>query len=617
MNKDILVSVVEKNNYSDKSSGRSDAKTNEQNDWLAAGSGGANTNANASANASVNANANASVNANANTRANANAKSNSGADTAEYSGADSFAKANGRPDYKADGATDASAHGSARKAPNNRTDARANGRFETSVDNWVEIKADTKAEQKYDRIIRMAVVSGGELLDYAVSDSGSASNVGNIYKGFVTNVFPGTQSCFVNIGLERNAVLYAADLTPQTGTYNKRPIETLVRTGQKIIVQVLRDATGEKGAHVTTKLALPGKYAVLLPNSTQCAVSRRIIDPRESARLRDIAKKHLMTGNGQMARTGAVGESARTSDATQTHPTSSYGLIMRTESVGESARTSDATQKHPTSGYGLIMRTESVGASEAKIAADIAALSERLSNMRRNEMSDKIPDCIHAETDFYRELLFRMLDEEVTRVITDDKVAYRELLKRASAYNPDIAYKISHYREPWPLFAFHGVQNDVNNLQARKVWLKCGAFIVIDRTEAMTVIDVNTGKYSGANQRETFMRVNTEAVIEAARQLRLRDVGGIVIIDTLRMSNQADQRTILDAFNAELAKDRQKTAVMGFSKLGLLEMTRKRTRVGLYPTAKSEAAAPSAANIDEEWRDEGIDRLFNVNIDDY
>ena len=504
-----------------------------------------------------------------------------------------------------------------------RVENRLGGRDDVKTDSRGDNVAEPRTEGKPERIIRMAVVAGGELLDYAVSDMGAVSSVGNIYKGFVTNVFPGTQSCFVNIGMEKNAVLYAADMVSVTGENNKRPVETMVRTGQKLIVQVLRDASGDKGAHVTTRLALPGKYAVLLPGSAICAVSRRIFDQRESARLREIAKNHMPAGGG------------------------------------------------------LIMRTEAAGVGEERIAADVAALSERLQNMRRKEMSDRIPECIHAETDFYREMLFRMLEDDITRVITDDKASYRELLNRSSAYNPEISYKISHYREPWPLFAFHGVQNDIDNLRARKVWLKCGAFIVIDRTEAMTVIDVNTGKYNGANQRETFLRVNTEAVIETARQLRLRDVGGIVVIDALRMNNQADQRAIIDALGTELAKDRQKTAVMGFTKLGLLEMTRKRAKAGIgsqpamasagsaggmgmavgagttmgagkaagaagvaggaggtagrmpsTPTVSSPGAAVGAAGrsllsptatVDDgdEWLDEGVDRLFNVNIDDY
>jgi ribonuclease G len=350
--------------------------------------------------------------------------------------------------------------------------------------------------------------------------------------GYVTNIFPGTQSGFVDIGLERNAVLYAADIEPFNGTQNKRPIETLLRTGQKIVVQILRDAAGDKGAHVTTRLSLPGKYSVLLPDSDQHSVSRKITDQREIGRLREMAKKYMPEG------------------------------------------------------CGLIIRTEASGIPEDAVASDVAVLAERLRNMRRNEASRKIPDCVHIETDFYRDILFRAIENDITRVIVDERPSYRELLNRASVHRPDVSYKIHQYDEPWPLFAFYGIQNDVNNLHSRRIWLKCGAYIIIDRTEAMTVVDVNTGKYNGGeNQRETFMRANREAVAETARQMRLRDIGGIVVVDALKMDNAYDQREIVGALEAELAKDRQQTAVAGFTKLGLIEMTRKKAGTGLRPAA--------------------------------
>ena len=378
--------------------------------------------------------------------------------------------------------------------------------------------------------VAMAVVSDGELIEYEVNDPGAGSIVGNIYKGLVTNVFSGTQSCFVNIGRERNAVLYAGDVSPAAGSPGERPIETLVRPGQPLVVQVQRDAFGEKGAHVTTKISLPGKYAVLLPGSTQCAVSRRITDPRENGRLRDIAS----------------------------------GILPE--------------------GCGLIMRTEAAGVPADSIAADVAALKERLADMRENESHAKIPGCIHSERDFYREILFRALENDVARVITDDRVSYRELLSKAGAHNPDISYKIQHYGEPWPLFAFHGVQHDIDNLRQRKLWLKCGAYVTFDHTEALTVVDVNTGKYNSAGDpRETILRVNSEAVVETARQLKLRDIGGIIVIDALRMNVTADQRAVIAVLESELAKDRQKTFIAGFTRIGLIEMTRKKAKAGILP----------------------------------
>jgi ribonuclease G len=374
----------------------------------------------------------------------------------------------------------------------------------------------------------MAIISEGELLDYSISSPGSESIVGNIYKGLVTNIFAGTQSCFINIGHERNAVLYAGDIAPATGSRVKRPIETILKAGQQVVVQALRDGAGDKGAHVTTILSLPGKYAVLLPDAAQYFVSRRIADARETERLRSIA------------------------------------------------------QKYAPAGCGLIMRTEAAGVEEELIAGDVASLEKRHQEMRRNESGRKSPDCIHTETDFYREILFRALEADIDRVIVDERASYRELLNRASVHNPDISYKIRQYLEPWPIFSFYGIQNEVNSLQSRRIWLKCGAYIVVDHTEAMTVIDVNTGKFNGAvNQGETFLRVNKEAVVESARQMRLRNIGGIVVIDALRMDDQAGRRAVIDSLESELLKDRQKTTVAGYTRLGLIELTRKKSKAGI------------------------------------
>jgi ribonuclease G len=380
------------------------------------------------------------------------------------------------------------------------------------------------AESADAAVIQMAVVADGSLLDYATSGTGGQSSVGSVYKGLVTNIFPGTQSCFVNIGQGKNAVLYARDLAPAVPESRaERPIETLLRTGQKLVVQVLRDASGDKGARVTTKLALPGKYMVLLPDSVQSAVSKKITDPREQLRLRDFARKNAPEG------------------------------------------------------CGLIARTEGQGVAEALLIQDVAELARRLRELRRKEAENKVPDCIHIEYDFYRELIFRALEADVARVISDDSAAYRELLRRAADHEPDVSYKLHHYREPWPMFAFYGIQSEIQNLTARKIWLKCGAYIVIDLTEAMTVVDVNTGKYSGGSDpNETILRVNREAVVEAARQLRFRDIGGIVVIDVIRMSRPEDQRAVVAALEAELQNDRQKTVVAGLTRLGLLELTRKK-----------------------------------------
>ena len=407
-----------------------------------------------------------------------------------------------------------------------------------------EILVHVHKEESGEAVFQTAVVQNGELIDYTLNDPKDQSLVGNIYLGLVTNIFPGTQSCFVDIGIRKNSILYVKDMnqypkakpekTIGSAAVNEAadtspPIEGLVRTGQQIIVQISKDATGDKGPRVTTNITLPGKYAVLIPNSENAFVSRRIKDPAEQARLKAILNENLAEG------------------------------------------------------FGLIARTESEGVSKRLIRYDIATLLNKWTQITRKESYGKAPLCIHVEFDFYRSLINKCVEDDVSKLVIDDKPSYKELLNRSSATLIDISYKIQHYSESYPLFAFFGISQEIKSLSMRKVWLKCGAYIVIDKTEALTIIDVNSGKYNGGNSNpaDTILKINTEAVVETARQLRLRDVGGIIIIDIIRMQPPAHNKSVVRSLETALSYDPQKTVVAGITRLGLLEMTRKKSGFSL------------------------------------
>ena len=458
-----------------------------------------------------------------------------------------------------------------------------------------DILVHVQKEENGETVFQTAVVQNGELIDYDFNDTKDQSLVGNIYKGSVTSIFPGTQSCFVDIGLQKNSVLYAKDLNqhplqeqiaaiktisgtapilpilqnspashkttslkvdtdgaekPKAVEKVKEakdlkafpPIEGLLRTGQQIIVQVIKDATGDKGPRITTKITLPGKYAVLIPNAADSFVSRRITDSIEQARLKSILNEYSADG------------------------------------------------------YGLIARTESEGISKRLIRNDIYALLTQWAQITRKINHSKTPLCIHVEFDFYKGLLNRSLENDIAKLITDDKTAYKELLNRASSNLIDISYKIQHFAEPYQLFSFFGIAHEIKNLSMRKIWLKCGAYIVIDKTEALTVIDVNSGKYNGkTNPTDTILRINTEAVLEVARQLRLRDIGGIIIIDIIRMQSPAQNKAVIQALENALKQDRRKTSIAGITRLGLLEMTRKKTGVSLDEQPRAQRPANKSA----------------------
>ena len=383
---------------------------------------------------------------------------------------------------------------------------------------------------------RAATVADGRLEGYAVERGGNGGGLaGNIYKGVVTSLLPSAQGCFIDIGLEKNSILYARDAATLTAGHAARPIDTLLRVGMKAVVQVTRGASGSKGARVTAKLSLAGELAVLLPGGG--------------------------AGCGEGGGAGGASDGA------------CVAVSGKIKGAGERARLATAAKNAlPKEGFSAIVRTEAEGAGRELLAADIAGLLDEWGRIMRAEREAPIPSLIYERPGLLARVASRASKSAVSRVVSDDDRILNELVARAA---DGAKRKFELYGEPYPVFAFYGIQSDVDGIASRKVGLKCGARIVIDRTEALTAVDVDSaGLREGRAPAEAILRANIEAVVETARQLRFRDIGGIVVIDAIRMRDQAHYGAVIAALEAELAKDERRAAVAGVTRLGLIELSR-------------------------------------------
>lgn len=384
------------------------------------------------------------------------------------------------------------------------------------------------------RETRMALMEDGKLMEYRVEREERV--VGSIYKGIVQNVLPGMDAAFVDIGLERNAYLSVADLLPDEGEKDHSPagtrrnemrhrkIKELLRPGQQIMVQVTKGPRGTKGARVSSRIALPGRYVVLMPEGSSVGVSRKLDDRGERDRLKRIGDR------------------------------------IRPE------------------GFGLIMRTECEGRTEAELGADVAYLRKMWADVMETSKRNQAPACVHKD----QSLLFRtvrdMFGENIGRMVVDDPDEYEKVHLVAAQVAPHLRDKIDLYDRDEPIFDRYGIEKDLDKLLQHKVPLKSGGSLVIDEMEALVAIDVNTGKHtSGATLADTILAANLEAADEILRQLRLRDMGGIIVCDFIDMESESDRNRVQDHFSAGLARDRARTRVGKISSLGLLELTRKRT----------------------------------------
>lgn len=393
---------------------------------------------------------------------------------------------------------------------------------------------------------RVALLEGGQVVEFYIERKGDSSFVGNIYKGRVVKVLKGMQACFVDIGLDKAAFLYIDDIKggirelypfleaeEETEFISKldfkdASIEEIVQQGQEILVQVAKDPIGTKGARVTSRLTLPGRYVVLMPGMEHIGISRKIEDEEKRKNLKEIA--------------------------------------MRIKPPG----------------FGLIMRTVSEDATEDEIQRDIDFLLLLWDNIQKKKDRVHAPSLIHSEFDLVLRSLRDFMSQNVDRLIIDSYNEWTRLKEFAHVYFPRIAEKIELYEGDEPLFDAFGIEVDLDRALERKVWLKSGGYIVIDQTEAMTVIDVNTGKFVGKeNLEDTILRTNLEAVKEIAYQIRLRNLGGIILIDFIDMEKEENRQKVLNAMVEAMRKDRAKTTIYNITELGIVQMTRKRTRESL------------------------------------
>ncbi len=391
---------------------------------------------------------------------------------------------------------------------------------------------------------RAAVLEDGRLVEIYYERPSGQRTVGSIFKGKVENVLPGMQAAFVNIGLEKNAFLYVSDALPAKNVdeesedhfkveherrNGKLAIEDILKPGQEIMVQVVKEAIGTKGARVTTHCTLPGRFLVLMPTVDYVGVSRRIEGDRERDRLRRIAEK------------------------------------IRPHNVG------------------LIVRTVAEGKSERDLAQDAEFLMRLWKKIQERYRSGPAPKLLHKDMGLIYRIIRDSFTEDVDRFVIDSKQEYDRVLELLDDIAPSLKRRVElFYSGERSIFDLYNLEPEIEKAVKRKVWLKSGGYLVIDRTEALTAVDVNTGKYVGSTDlADTVFRTNLEAAREIARQLRLRDIGGIIIADFIDMESASHRRKVLQTLEEHLKRDRTKTYVLGITQLGLVEITRKKAKQSL------------------------------------
>ncbi|SDK57763.1 Rne/Rng family ribonuclease [Natronincola ferrireducens] len=377
---------------------------------------------------------------------------------------------------------------------------------------------------------RLALLENKELVEIYIERKNNKRIVGNIYKGRVTNVLPGMQAAFVDIGLEKNSFLYVKDAIPQAyddenEKYRNVSIRDIVKEGQEIIVQVIKEPIGSKGARVTTHITLPGRCLVLMPYTDYLGVSRRITEEEERDRLRKEVEE------------------------------------IKPQNMG------------------VIVRTVAAGKSKDTFQDDIKFLLKLWQKIEKEKKLGFAPRMIYTDFDLVDRTIRDIFNKDIDQFVVNDEEEYRNALDLIDLISPSLKNRIKLYKDDMEIFQTYNIETQLKNGIARKIWLKSGGYIVIDSTEALTVIDVNTGKYVGTTDLEnTVYNTNIEAAKEIGKQLRLRDIGGIIIVDFIDMTNQDYIQQVLDVLQQALNKDRTKTKVLGITSLGLVEITRKKVR---------------------------------------
>jgi ribonuclease G len=392
--------------------------------------------------------------------------------------------------------------------------------------------------------IRVSLLENGILAEVHIERSSEEVAAGNVYKGRVSRVLPGMQAAFIELGLEKAAFLHTSDITPEQAAdgdldlgsdsppqrqrRDYGPIEKKIKKGDELIVQISKEPMGTKGARITSYLSLPGRYAVYLPGSPQVGVSKRIGNDKERRKLRD-----------------AVNE----------------------------VRPADA---------GVIVRTSAQTIRPADVAKDVKRLASQWEEIKRKAAKTRAPALLHSDLDLVLRCVRDMLSNEIDEIAVDSEPESRRIQEFVSSFMPDLAARVEYFDQLVPIFDHYGVEGQISRATEAKVWLKSGGYLVIDQGEALTMVDVNTGKFVGRkSQEETVLLTNLEAASAVVDQLRLRNIGGIIIIDFIDMEQADSRRQVSERLEKSLSRDKARTSILRISELGLVQMTRKRTRENL------------------------------------
>ncbi|MCE2948089.1 MAG: ribonuclease G [Betaproteobacteria bacterium] len=381
---------------------------------------------------------------------------------------------------------------------------------------------------------RVAVVEQGSVQELHIERTRSRGLVGNIYMGRVARVLPGMQSAFIDIGLERAAFLHVSDIFGNrhgaAQSEAARPIEKILQEGQPLLVQVIKDPIGTKGARLSTQISLAGRLLVYLPQDPHIGISQRIENEAERDHLREMVER--------------------------ARPADEHG--------------------------GFIIRTVAEAAAEHELVDDVAYLRALWASIQETVGAAAAPSLVHEDLGLALRVLRDMFNDDTNRVVIDSRETHQRARAFAERFMPDILTRVEHYVGELPLFDVYAVETEIERALSRRVDLKSGGYVIFDQTEAMTTVDVNTGGFVGArNFDDTIFKTNLEACLVIARQLRLRNLGGIIILDFIDMDNLEHREAVLAELKKALSRDRTRLTVNGFTSLGLVEMTRKRTRESL------------------------------------